>query len=117
MARTGRHLPRRVILSHGRYFYKTRIDGRQRLLPLTRLDEGDAALFEALANLYKPTARTVRELIESYLLHGTADLKPRTVHTNTIEGYFSVFKRGMKGVYQHCSEAHLQRYLTEFDFR
>lgn len=37
--------------------------------------------------------------------------------TNTIEGAFSIFKRGMKGVYQHCSEAHLQRYLTEFDFR
>lgn len=38
-------------------------------------------------------------------------------HTNTIEGFFSVFKRGMKGVYQHCSEKHLQRYLNEFDFR
>jgi transposase-like protein len=38
-------------------------------------------------------------------------------HTNTIEGFFSIFKRGMKGVYQHCSEQHLQRYLTEFDFR
>ncbi len=39
------------------------------------------------------------------------------VHTNTIEGYFSIFKRGMKGVYQHCSEKHLHRYLKEFDFR
>ena len=38
-------------------------------------------------------------------------------HTNTIEGYFSIFKRGMKGVYQHCSEGHLHRYLSEFDFR
>ncbi len=40
-----------------------------------------------------------------------------TVHTNTIEGYFSIFKRGMKGVYQHCAEHHLHRYLAEFDFR
>ena len=40
-----------------------------------------------------------------------------TVHTNTVEGYFSLFKRGMKGVYQHCSEKHLHRYLAEFDFR
>lgn len=40
-----------------------------------------------------------------------------SVHTNTIEGYFSIFKRGMKGVYQHCSEDHLHRYLVEFDFR
>ena len=37
--------------------------------------------------------------------------------TNTIEGYFSIFKRGMHGVYQHCSEKHLHRYLAEFDFR
>jgi transposase-like protein len=40
-----------------------------------------------------------------------------TVHTNTIEGFFSVFKRGMKGVYQHCAHNHLSRYITEFDFR
>jgi transposase-like protein len=40
-----------------------------------------------------------------------------TTTTNTVEGYFSIFKRGMKGVYQHCSEAHLHRYLAEFDFR
>lgn len=39
------------------------------------------------------------------------------VHTNTIEGFFSVFKRGMKGVYQHCAKKHLHRYLAEFDFR
>lgn len=39
------------------------------------------------------------------------------VHTNTVEGYFSIFKRGMKGVYQHCSQKHLHRYLAEFDFR
>ncbi len=39
------------------------------------------------------------------------------VSTNTIEGYFSIFKRGMRGIYQHCGEQHLQRYLTEFDFR
>jgi transposase-like protein len=40
-----------------------------------------------------------------------------TIHTNTVENFFSVFKRGMKGVYQHCSEKHLHRYLAEFDFR
>lgn len=39
------------------------------------------------------------------------------VTTNTVEGYYSIFKRGMKGVYQHCSEKHLHRYLSEFDFR
>jgi hypothetical protein len=39
------------------------------------------------------------------------------VHTNTLEGFFSIFKRGMVGTYQHCGEQHLQRYLAEFDFR
>lgn len=40
-----------------------------------------------------------------------------SIHTNTVEGYFSLFKRGMRGVYQHCKEKHLHRYLAEFDFR
>lgn len=44
-------------------------------------------------------------------------MRDKFAHTNTIEGYFSIFKRGMKGVYQHCGEQHLQRYLCEFDFR
>lgn len=39
------------------------------------------------------------------------------IHTNTVEGYFALFKRGMRGVYQHCKEKHLHRYLAEFDFR
>jgi transposase-like protein len=39
------------------------------------------------------------------------------VYTNTVEGFFSIFKRGMRGVYQFCSEKHLHRYLAEFDFR
>jgi len=41
----------------------------------------------------------------------------QAVHTNTVEGYYSIFKRGMKGIYQHCAEHHLHRYLAEFDFR
>ncbi len=45
------------------------------------------------------------------------DLTGRTIHTNTLEGYFGIFKRGMKGVYQHCGKQHLHRYLAEFDFR
>ena len=39
------------------------------------------------------------------------------IHTNTVEGYFSILKRGMRGVYQHCKEKHLHRYLAEYDFR
>ncbi len=49
--------------------------------------------------------------------HGREEWARGEIHTNTVEGYFSIFKRGMKGVYQHCSEKHLHRYLAEFDFR
>lgn len=41
----------------------------------------------------------------------------RLITTNAVEGFYSVFKRGMRGVYQHCKERHLHRYLAEFDFR
>ena len=43
--------------------------------------------------------------------------KDNTIHVNCAENFFSVFKRGMKGVYQHCAKHHLHRYLSEFDFR
>ena len=49
--------------------------------------------------------------------HSAKEYARGDVTTNTVEGYFSIFKRGMKGVYQHCSEKHLHRYLAEFDFR
>jgi transposase-like protein len=53
--------------------------------------------------------KTVKHTAGEYVRNGA--------HVNNAENYFSIFKRGMKGVYQHCSEKHLQRYLTEFDFR
>ncbi len=49
--------------------------------------------------------------------HSAKEYVRGNVHTNTIEGFFSTFKRGMYGVYQHCSSHHLHRYTTEFDFR
>jgi hypothetical protein len=49
--------------------------------------------------------------------HGIGEYVRGGAHTNTIEGYFSIFKRGMNGVYQHCSSKHLKRYPAEFDFR
>ena len=49
--------------------------------------------------------------------HGIGEYVRGGAHTNTIEGFFSIFKRGMTGVYQHCSSRHLKRYLAEFDFR
>ena len=49
--------------------------------------------------------------------HSAGEYVRGDVYTNSIEGAFSIFKRGMKGVYQHCKEKHLHRYLAEFDFR
>ncbi len=49
--------------------------------------------------------------------HSVGEYGRGDVHTNTIEGFFSIFKRGMKGVYQHCGKKHLHRYMAEFDFR
>jgi len=52
-----------------------------------------------------------------YVNHSAGEYGRGEVHTNTVEGFYSVFKRGMKGIYQHCSEKHLHRYVAEFDFR
>lgn len=49
--------------------------------------------------------------------HGQGEYVRGEVHTNTVEGFYSIFKRGMKGVYQHCGKQHLLRYAAEFDFR
>jgi hypothetical protein len=49
--------------------------------------------------------------------HSAGEYVRGDVHTNSAEAFFSVFKRGMRGVYQHCAEKHLHRYLAEFDFR
>jgi len=49
--------------------------------------------------------------------HGREEYVRGEAHTNTAEGYFSLFKKGMKAIYQHCDEKHLHRYLAEFDFR
>jgi len=49
--------------------------------------------------------------------HAAGEYGRGRIHTNTVEGYYSIFKRGMRGVYQWCAEKHLHRYLAEFDFR
>jgi hypothetical protein len=54
---------------------------------------------------------------QSRVFHTVGEYARGSIHTNTVEGFFSVFKRGMRGIYQHCREKHLHRYLAEFDFR
>src|SRR6266403_846704 len=80
------------------------------------------------ANVHRETAintdegKWYNELVEHFASHDTVNHSKdeyvrSDITTNTVEGYYSIFKRGMKGVYQHCSEKHLHRYLSEFDFR
>ena len=78
------------------------------------------------STLYTDSSRLYTRTGEEYAAHRTTNHAAGeyarregdvVVHSNTIEGVFSVFKRGMIGVYQHCGEAHLHRYLAEFDFR
>lgn len=52
-----------------------------------------------------------------FTTHSKGEYVRGDVHTNTLEGYFSIFKRGMKGIYQHCGKQHLHRYAVEFEFR
>lgn len=74
------------------------------------------------ATIYTDEASQYRRLGEHFAAHdfvsnGAGEYGRGEVHTNTIEGFFSIFKRGMKGVYQHCAKRHLHRYAAEFEFR
>ena len=79
----------------------------------------ETAMMTDKAQLYKFQFRSFAS--HDVVDHGKAEYvryePTKTVHTNTVEGYFSLFKRGMRGTYQHCKEKHLHRYLAEFDFR
>lgn len=73
-------------------------------------------------SLMTDEAKWYREVGREYeshqaVMHTAKEYVRGNVTTNTVEGYYSIFKRGMKGVYQHCAEKHLHRYLSEFDFR
>jgi transposase-like protein len=85
------------------------------LLPIPKANIAKEAVIhtdEAMQydNLYKHFAA------HASVNHGAEEYVHGDVTTNTVEGYFSIFKRGMKGVYQHASKKHLHRYAGEFAF-
>jgi len=86
------------------------------IVPIIRKNvRRESVLMTDEANWYRGVGR-------EYANHLSVNHKERVysvgeITTNTVEGYFSIFKRGMRGIYQHCSEKHLHRYLSEFDFR
>jgi transposase-like protein len=75
------------------------------------------------SELHTDESRLYVKVGEEFAAHKTVNhtageyVGPSGQSTNKVENYFSIFKRGMKGVYQHCAEKHLQRYINEFDFR
>lgn len=91
---------------------------RETLRPIltTQIDRKSYLMTDE-AGVYKSVGRefaghqSVNHSIDEYVRHGAF------VHTNTVEGYFAILKRGITGVYQHVSQQHLKRYLGEFDFR
>ncbi|MAN74098.1 MAG: IS1595 family transposase [Henriciella sp.] len=82
---------------------------------LVRNADRKSKLYTDESRLYTTTGREYAD--HQTVNHSAGEYARKGVHTNTIENVFSVFKRGMIGVYQHCGEAHLHRYLSEFDFR
>jgi transposase-like protein len=99
------------------------------MLPIIRANiQAETAVMTDEAPVYKSLVAsfashdTVTHSKDEYVRHELfttteGKVEARMISTNTVEGYYSIFKRGMKGVYQHCKEKHLHRYLAEFDFR
>jgi transposase-like protein len=86
------------------------------LLPIIRENVAkEATIYTDEAKQYTRIGRTFAG--HDFTTHKAGEYVRGDVHTNTVEGYFSIFKRGMKGVYQHCGKQHLHRYLAEYAFR
>jgi transposase-like protein len=75
----------------------------------------EARLMTDEHTMYKKIGREFAE--HSAVHHYNKEYVRGDVTTNTVEGSFSIFKRGFKGIYQHCAEKHLHRYLAEYEFR
>ena len=92
----------------GQFEGKITTPGRIHIAKEAKINTDDAPIYRHLDPIF-PNRESVN--------HSKKEYVRGEVHTNTVEGYFSIFKRGMRGVYQHCSEKHLHRYWAEFDFR
>jgi transposase-like protein len=98
-----------------RSFHPAKADGetvnaivRQNIARETRLHTDESRLYITVGREFAA---------HETVMHSAKEYARGDVNTNSVEGFFSIFKRGMKGVYQHCAEKHLHRYLAEFDFR
>lgn len=85
---------------------------RENIARESRLHTDESKLYFNASSMFA-AHETVTHTAKEYVRYEDG----RAIHTNSAEGYFSIFKRGMRGIYQHCGEKHLHRYLAEFDFR
>lgn len=98
-----------------RSFHVQNVDGPTLKNVLVNNIAKEAKLMTDELRMYRPIGKNFAS--NEAVKHTDKEYVSGNAHTNTIEGVFSIFKRGMKGVYQHCEYQHLQRYLAEFDFR
>lgn len=98
-----------------RSFHVQNIDGKTLKNVLVNNVAKEAKLMTDELRMYRSIGKNFAS--HEAVKHSEKEYVRGNAHTNTIEGVFSIFKRGMKGVYQHCEYQHLQRYLAEFDFR
>ena len=85
------------------------------ILPIIRENLADEA--RVVTDEYGVYQNLDTEYMHAFVTHSKGEYGRGIIHTNTVEGYYSVFKKGMRGVYQHCGRKHLHRYAAEFDFR
>jgi transposase-like protein len=93
---------------------------RENIAKESRLHTDESRLYWGLGRDYfvhEAVRHSGDEYVRDSNIIGFNETERHRVHTNSAEGYFSLFKRGMRGVYQHCDEKHLHRYLAEFDHR
>ena len=98
-----------------RSFHVPRVTGNNVRPILGRYIASESRLMTDESRIYTEVAHNFAD--HATVHHGSKEYVRGDAHTNTVEGYFSIFKRGLTGIYQHVSEAHLARYLAEFDFR
>ncbi|MBN8993074.1 MAG: IS1595 family transposase [Rhizobiales bacterium] len=96
------------------------VDGNRAgdILPIIRANlSREARLMTDELHAYKVVVDIAEIGSHETVTHCKKEYVRGDINTNTVEGYYSIFKRGMKGAYQHCAEKHRHRYLSEFDFR
>jgi transposase-like protein len=117
----GKHAEKRVIVAlverggEARAFHLPVVSAKNIREKLVKHADRKSRLHTDESNLYPAVGQEFAK--HETVNHGAREYARGDVTTNTVEGFFGVFKRGMTGVYQHCGEQHLQRYLNEFTFR